>query len=216
VQLTRRDREILDALTKRIRVFSLHQIARTWWADCSDPERVADNRLRQLAADDLLEIRRAPAHPELPLEEPVVTWALGEGTPDFGSVSYKLQARWSAHPILTPCVSATKKATRLFGGHGGRGPRDVERTHDIHMARVFLLYRIRRPEVLPGWVFEEQIKAERKLERRRAEYGEKLPDVVLREGSSSRVVEFGGAYNKDKLTAFHGYCKEYSFPYEIW
>jgi hypothetical protein len=85
------------------------------------------------------------------------------------------------------------------------------------MAQVFLHYRRHDPAVLRDWVFEEQVKAERKANNTRsAHHGEKLPDAFIRSHSGTRVVEFGGAYGKDKLISFHRYCKEYSFPYEIW
>ncbi len=225
--LTSRDIEIFDALTRRVRVFSLRQIARTWWTESVDSNRVAENRLRLFLAEKLLHIERAPAHPELQLQTPIVSWDLGGPVPDFAAVSYRLQSRWREHPVLTTCVSASKTAADRFGGYGGRPPRAVERTHDIHMAQVFLCYRQRNPELVKNWVFEEQVKAERKRAARSERLGgllpsyesnanEKLPDAFLRLQHGTRVIEFGGAYGKDKLIAFHGYCKEYSFPYEIW
>jgi hypothetical protein len=217
--LTKRDLEIFDTLTMRVRVLSLAQVARTWWPEAKEQTRVAENRLRILAAENLLHIERAPAHPEIQIEAPVAIWNLGQPEPDFGAVCYQLQSRWHQHPVLTPCVSASRTAADRFGGYGGRPPRSVERTHDIHMAQVFLRFRDRQPETVADWVFEEQVKSERKLAGRRSapsQPGEKLPDAFLRSQSGTRVIEFGGAYGKDKLIAFHGYCKEHSFPYEIW
>jgi len=214
--LTKRDLEIFDALTRRVRVFSLQQIGRTWWADSGDSARVAENRLRILASEKLLRIESAPAHPEIQLTLPVASWSLGAATPDFAAVSYRLQSRWQDHPVLTTCVSASKTAADRFGGYVGRPPRAVERTHDIHMAQVFLLYRSHHPKLMRQWVFEEQIKAERRRLVRKSTLGEKLPDVILRTSNGPRVIEFGGAYGKDKLVAFHGYCREHSLPYEIW
>jgi hypothetical protein len=83
------------------------------------------------------------------------------------------------------------------------------------MARVYLLYRERHPALLPFWIFEEQVKAERRRARGNA-FGEKLPDVLLRTETVTRVIEFGGAYSKDKLIAFHSYCKDRSLSYELW
>jgi hypothetical protein len=214
--LTRRDLEILDALTKRVRVLSIPQIARTWWAEAADPLRVANNRLRALQAEGLIHVERLPAHPELDLQAPAVTWSPGDAAPDFAALAHRLQSRWKHHPVLTACVSASKLAANRFGGYGGRPPRAVERTHDLHMGQVYLLYRARNPELLLHWVFEEQVKSERKRERREPIFGEKLPDAFLRSAAGVRVVEFGGAYSKDKLTAFHRYCIDHSFPYEIW
>src|SRR5262249_41145157 len=127
VILTKRDLEILEALTKRVRVFSLQQIARTWWSGSANSGRVAENRLRILAAEDLLQIERAPAHPELEFEEPAASWCPGEPPPNFDSLSYHLQTRWRSHPARTPCISASKTAANRLGGYGGRPPRTIER-----------------------------------------------------------------------------------------
>jgi len=212
--MTPRDVQILEVLTKRVRVLSLDQIARTWWTGSSNPPRIARERLRTLSAQGLVEVQLLPAYPELPLTSPVLSWHPKQVEPDFGAVSFKLQSRWKKDPVLTTCVSATKLAVSRFGGHGGRAPRAVELSHDIHMAAVFLRYRERHPEILKHWTFEEQVKAERR--RDLAPRGLKLPDAFLRLPEGSRAVEFGGAYSKEKLLAFHAYCKEYQFPYEIW
>jgi len=211
-ELTARDAEILQALTRHVRVFSLPQIVRTWWATSKNGIENAGDRLKVLAEANLVEVHRAPAHPEIELRNPVIDWRPGDPEPDFGSCSYKIQSRWNQHPVMTTCISATRKAMNNFGGHGGRAPRQIERTHDIHLAAVYLFYRHRHPEVLPGWVFEERVKQERRREK-----FERLPDVMLRPGSGpERVIEFGGAYSKAKLILFHRYCNEKNFPYEVW
>ncbi len=210
--LTSRDLQILRALTEHVRVFSIAQIARTWWPDSKNGVQNVGDRLKILAAENLVEIKRAPAHPEIEMIAPVIDWTPGDPQPDLGSSSYTLQARWNQHPVITGCVSATRIAMNRFGGHGGRPPREIERTHDIHMAAVYLLYRRRAPELLSGWVFEERIKQERKREK-----FERLPDVMLRSSAGpERVVEFGGAYSKAKLLLFHAYCNEKKLPYEVW
>ena len=211
-----RDAEILVTLTKFVRVLTIPQIARTWWATAKNPAGATEQHLRSLVAEGLLDIERAPAHPEIELKAPVLSWGLDQPNPEFGPVSYKLQSRWTFHPELTPCVSATRKAANRFGGYASRPPRQVERTHDIHMGQVFLFYRANEPELLKFWVFEEQIKAERKRARTESSHGVKLPDAILRAPAGTRVVEFGGAYSKEKLQAFHAYCKENHFPYEVW
>lgn len=213
--LTTRDRAILEALTQRVRVLTLRQIARTWWADSG--ERAAESRLRRLEAQNLLSLRRELAHPEIEISEPTVAWEPGKQDPDAGALSYRLQSRWTMLPSSTLCVSATRLSASNFGGHGGRPSRAVERTHDIHMAAVYLVYRSRSPEVLQWWIFEERIKAERKLVTGRAKtFGEKLPDAILRTPLGPKAIEFGGAYGKDKVLSFHRYCKDQALPYEIW
>jgi hypothetical protein len=105
-------------------------------------------------------------------------------------------------------VSASKKSANTFGGHGGRLPREVERTHDIHLGRVYLLYRLQTPSILSSWVFEEEIRKERGQGM--------LPDAIILTASSQRAVEFGGAYGKAKLERFHRFCESQNLSYEVW
>lgn len=159
-------------------------------------------------------MERAMAHPEIQLDAPVIVWEPSSPSPDFGKASYRLQSRWCDSPVRTLCVSASELAARQHGGFCTRLPRAVELTHDIHLSQVFLTYRSRHPELIKHWVFEEQIKSERR--RSPSPPGEKLPDVVLRLDNGLRVIEFGGAYGKEKLKAFHEYCLHNSLPYEVW
>lgn len=111
---------------------------------------------------------------------------------------------------MTTVVAASRMCANMFGGHGGRLPREIERTHDIHLARVYLLYRLRQPSVLPFWTFEERLRKER------GRASEMLPDVILRGPGMHQAIEFGGAYSKEKLEAFHSYCSERNLSYEVW
>jgi hypothetical protein len=208
--LTARDREILEALTRRVRVMTITQIARTWWVTSKHSDANARDRMAALEARGLITKQRALAHPEILVEEPLVRWAPFLPQPNFGKVSYQLQTRWTKPSVMATVISATSQAANQFGGHGGRPSRDVERTHDIHLAAVFLRYRAQSPSLLQHWVFEEQIR------RERGHTNEMLPDVMLRDPASPRAVEFGGSYPKAKLEAFHAYCKEKRLHYEIW
>jgi hypothetical protein len=158
----------------------------------------------------LIRIDRAPAHPELPLTIPAQVWRPGDRAPDFGALSYALQSRWSQHPVMTTFASATAYSSNLFDGYGGRPSRQVERTHDIHLAAVFLLYFRKYNGDLAGWSFEEKLRSQQRRKR------ERLPDVIFERHGLRRVVEFGGAYPKAKLQAFHSYCSAQNLPYEVW
>jgi len=209
-ELTARDREILETLTRHVRVLTVPQIARTWWRSSKNSEASAHARLRLIVTAGLLTLHRAPAHPELLLSAPVISWHPGEMIPNLGSVSYQLQSRWNQDRMMISFTSATQKAANVFSGHGGRPPRAIERTHDIHLGTVYLHYRETSPSLLEYWIFEEQLRAER------GRTTEMLPDVLLRSTFGKRAIEFGGAYPKAKLEAFHRYCEEQNLPYEIW
>ncbi len=191
--------ELLSALTLRVRVFSIIQIARTW------PKAIAS--LRRLEAHGLVYSFIAVAHAELLLIDPVIRWTTGDEVPKFGPASYQLRSRWKGSGTPVKCFIATRAAGRMFGGHGGRYPRESEETHDIHLAAVYLHFRLASPELAASWVHEEEIKRERKQRRG------KLPDAFV---GKNRVVEFGGAYKKEKLMAFHKFCEARHYDYEVW
>ena len=193
------ERELLSALTLRVRVFTVLQIARTW------PRTVA--RLRRLEDARLIFSFVTVAHPELPLLRPVASWQAGCGAPDFAKASYELRSRWRLPGTATKCIIASQAAGRMFGGHGGRYPRESEETHDIHLAAVYLRYRLSCPALCASWVHEEEIKRDRKQRRGR------VPDAVV---NKSKVVEFGGAYKKEKLLLFHKFCEGRGLEYEVW
>jgi hypothetical protein len=96
----------------------------------------------------------------------------------------------------------------MFGGHGGRFPRESEETHDVHLAAVYLKLRATNPKAACSWIHEEEIKASRD------ERSGKLPDAVLKD--SGKIIEFGGAYKKAKLLSFHEYCRAKGLEYEVW
>jgi len=166
--------------------------------------------MKVLAGEGLLSAYRALAHPEILLKAPVLRWAPGEATPDFGAVSYRLQSRWTKPFVSVACYMATKRAGRVIGGSGGRRSRTSEQTHDIHLAGVFLHYRATAPELVCKWTSEAAILRDRDTKR------EKLPDAMIVDGETRRIIEFGGSYGKEKIESFHDYCINEELPYEIW
>jgi hypothetical protein len=208
--LTDRDLEILDVLTRRVRVLTIPQLARTWWSHATDPEGTASKRIKALGCAGLVEIFPAPCHPELYLPTPVFTWHPHNPPPDFGAISYALQSRWTNRPQLLRAVIATNAAGTRFGGHGGKRPREVEHTHDVHLASVYLHIRQLDPEAAQHWMFETEIQKRRDTKRA------KLPDAFIPCPDPPRFVEFGGAYSKAKVEAFHHYCAQLAITYEIW
>lgn len=192
-------RELLSALTTKVRVLSLLQIARTW------PRAVP--QLRRLEQAGLLFSFVSVAHPELPLHVPVIRWASGDELPEFSKASYALRSRWRLPAVPAKCFIASRAAGRMFGGNGGRYPRESEETHDLHLSAVYLRFRSTAPDLASSWVHEAQIKSEQKQRRG------KLPDAIV---SKRCVIEFGGAYKKQKLAAFHKFCEGKHFDYEVW
>lgn len=208
--LTRTAIDVVSILTSAVRVMSDIQVGRTWFATTASPASNARRLLGKLEAEGLVQLYRAPAHPEIWLLRPVVSWWPGERPPDLAHAGYVLNRRWTEPPVLTTCVCATRRARNLFYGRGRR-PREVELTHDLHMAAVYL--NLRRSDSVSAmhWISEEQIR------RERGHLDERLPDAIVRvPGRPPLIVEFGGAYKKAKLEAFHDYCSSAALAYEVW
>ena len=206
MELTERDREILLALTQKVRLLSLEQIARTWWP--SALPATARNRLAALPA--LLHRLTLNAHPELTLPGPLFTWRPGEADPPCGALSYRLKKRWNQAVRPTTVYIATEKAARYFGGYGGKLRRPLQATHDLHVAQIYLRLWQADPGLAALWVSEERFAPERRRE--------KLPDAVLRDaaGNLILVIEFGGAYDAKHVERVHLDCVARSLPYELW
>ena len=214
VQLTDRDREILIALTHKVRLLSLEQIARTWWTDSPSGIATARKRLAVLANPAsnsyVMQRMKLNAHPELALDGPIFSWQPGEATPYFGALSYRLKKRWNEAPKPTTVYIATEKAARYFGGFGGKLRRPLQATHDLHVAQIYLHFLKTDPARAALWVSEERFAPERRRE--------KLPDAVILDeaGNIALVIEFGGAYDAKHVERVHLDCVTRSLPYELW
>ena len=212
-QLNDRDERVIWTLTRKLRVMTLEQAARTWWADRPYPVKAARDRLAKLRDDGLLHLTSLMAHPELELTEPVFRWHPDDPAPEFGPIAYRLQSRWTRPMKATPVVGATRQANREFGGYiGDRIPRPSEVSHDIHLAQVYLKLVGRDPKLAQRWTCEQQLYAQGRGRNQR------LPDAIIRPRRAGAgdgwVLEFGGAYSKKKLEEFHAeLCGE---VYEIW
>lgn len=207
IELTQRDRALLDTLTRRVRLLSVEQVAAAFWGS-SNRRSGAERRLRQLAEAGLLVRTTILARPLIELEAPVVLWTANDPRPDFGPVSHRLRARWQHPPRATNVVYATTAAGAWMGGQGGRAPRRSEATHDLHLAAVYLRLLREHPHRAAGWVSEGRLLA--------GGSDGKLPDAVIELRDERTAVEFGGAYSVRKLEAFHEHCESCGLNYEIW
>ena len=105
---------------------------------------------------------------------------------------------------------ATERAGRLFGSRSGHLVREIERSHDLLLAEVYLLYREQLPELAATWVGEDALPV--------AQRGVKNPDAFLFDDSHQprRVIESAGAYSQKQVETFHRYCTDARLPYELW
>lgn len=208
--LTSRDLEILDALTLRVRVLSVSQIALTWYDRTAEPARQAARRLAVLEAAGLVVRLSMPARPELVLDRPLVIWEPGLQSPEFDRLAYGLETRWSAPAVPTDMVMASRAAGTCMGGYGGRRPRRSETSHDLTLARLYLSWRGRNPSGDRSWISEAALRQEG--------FGneDRLPDAMVEEHGRRRAIELGGVYGATKLRDFHEFCDGHGLPYELW
>ena len=205
---TDRDRELLQALLVKVRLFSLRQIATAWWeGEIANARR----RLRQLADTDLATRVTVPARPLPSLERPVAIWRPGQQPPRFGQISYELKNRWTRPVRQCAAWIATPRAANLLGGVGRNQPKNVSQSsHDLGVAAVWLRLRDASPAWAEAWQGEDLW-----AETRR---GQKLPDafIVGPDGNPVAVIEFGGSYDATRVEAFHNDCAGRGLPYQIW
>jgi hypothetical protein len=210
VQLTIRDREIVASLTGKIDLVDVCQAARTWWQDNAAGRECAEKRLRQLANAGELCTLSLRIHPELPLNAPVWAWNPGEPLPPFGVISYRLRARWSEPLRWITAFAASKRSARQRAGRGGRLPRPIQATHDLHVSAIYLRLLRQDPTEAAGWVSEHVFASLRK--------GKKLPDAEIQDryGRTLKVIEFGGSYPPERVKTVHEDCERRGVPYELW
>ncbi len=203
-------REIISMLTHKVRAVTVSQAARGWWEDTRVGRDAAERFLKLLQARGTLVSFTLRAHPELTLTEPVWCWRPGEPAPKFGAISYELRKRWTEPLRPTTIYVASEKSARIYAGFGGRLPRLLQATHDLHVSTVYLrLYRNDR-QGAAQWISEDMLLAVRR--------GQKIPDAELvdSDGQTVRVVEFGGGYPPERVRDFHEYCDRRQVPYELW
>lgn len=95
---TTRDIAILEALTFKVRLMSLAQIAKTWWGHCRRPNVATRRALNRFIKADLLIRQRINAHPILCMRKPIVYWRMGDSPPNCHTVAWSLQKRWTGLP----------------------------------------------------------------------------------------------------------------------
>jgi hypothetical protein len=206
--MTNRDREILQALTLFVRLFSQAQIADCWF---EGDKANARRRLRQLTGRDLVNRVTVRARTLPPLERPVITWRPGDADPNFSQAAYALRHRWTGRCVRSvTAYIATEKAGQLFGTHeSGELKKPAQAGHDLGVAQIWLQLAASAPPWANAWRGED-VMAHTRL-------GEKLPDgFIVKNDEVVCVMEFGGSYDEQRVRAFHDDCRHREMPYQIW
>lgn len=202
---TQRDEEILDTLSRRVRLLSLCQIARFWWNASRSSETNAQARIRSLEQAGWVSSHVVMVHPILEMTHPVFSWIPGQSFPAYHSLSYQLVCRWNQEPIRMKIYIATSKCGHHFGGKGGKLSRNHELSHDMNLAQVFLTKWKGQGMDPQLWESEDLFQSQ--------EHPQKRPDAFI---EPNKAIEMGGQYGVDKLKTFHALCEENQWEYEIW
>lgn len=139
-RLTRRDRAMVVALARRVRLITPHQAALGWWPDVPTGLSQATHRLGMLESEGYVCAVQVHVRRHLPLTSPVCAWSPGAPPPPFATAARALKARWGSverarRPagvgseiqggdfIWQRAFAATRRGVRVFGaGASRRGP----------------------------------------------------------------------------------------------
>jgi hypothetical protein len=197
---------IVAVLASRVRLLTLDQVARTWYADARHPRRTAREALRRAESQGLVTVNTVMAHPEVVLSAPLYRWSAEALTtpPHFGRLAWQARKRFGQPPVRTIYVTATAKAKVLLGevAHK-RGIRSTELTHDIHVAQIYLKLCREAPELAASWVGEDQLAHADRDTR---------PDAV----AGNLAIDFVGQYRADKLAVLYDEYRRCFTAFELW
>jgi hypothetical protein len=210
--LTAADREFAEALCGRVRCMSERQHEEFAALRGITNPKAARRRRYFLVASGLLGHVAVPARPIVRLDGPLFAWAPGEPGPDVQALSYAAERRFSAPLEPTRIYYATRKAVRLFGGHGsGEMPNAMQAAHDLGVSAIYLGLLAGDPEVAALYRGEDQM----------ADFHQKyqkVADAYLcdERGRPCVAVEFLGLYPPARIAAFHDDMRRRELDYELW
>jgi hypothetical protein len=174
--------DILDALTRRVRLLAERQIAAIWTSHLgtSDDLQAA---LNQLITAGLLHRTMLNAHPSLEIRSPLVAWRPGGPAPNVTRIAARIRNRWCQSAEPTRVYWASRKAANLLGSSMQELSTLLHRDHDLLLGEVYVFYRRRRPRLAGRWLGESVFP--------KAGFQIKDPDAFLfgDDGRPLRVIE---------------------------
>ena len=194
--------ETLEALTRRVRLFTTCQVGRYSFTHTRRPNRSATAWLKRKEAEGLILLTELMLSPMIDVSEPLLDYFPGSASPDFDALAWQTRSRWKLPPQRAIVATATKKAKAFLGGSlGGRNVRIREATHDAHCAEIYLNLLERDSQAAAAWVPEDSIS--------RLETGF-VPDAIIQQAETI-LVEFAGSYSAAKLRTLHARYRTYRY-----
>ena len=205
---TRRDLDIVETLTRRVRVLSLQQMMAIWWGG-QRSSRESRRRIRRLIDGRLLQRTTVNAI-AIRASRPLFTWRPDQPPLDSLPLSELARSRWKQMAVPVDVFFASPEAASLFGSTAGSLPKVEQINHDLLLSDAYANYRQHQPQDAERWVGEDTLP--------KAGYRIKDPDAFLvsPQGTTTRVIESAGAYGPKQISSFHEHCLEQSLPYELW
>ena len=209
IDITSQDLDILQTLTRRVRLLSADQARRIWW-----PRQVtghyAHRRLCQLAEARFVEIWIVNVHVSPTVRSPLAAWRPGRPTPDPLAVSEAARDRWLGAALPTQLYTASRRTANLFGSTAVGLPELNLRDHCLLLAEVYATYRARRPKLAQRWLGEAALTTD--------EYPINSPVAFLVDdrGEPACVIKSAGRHVPRQIEKFHTNCAEHDLPYELW
>ena len=207
--LTPRDYDILETLTRRVRLLTVLQIAMVWWPTAKS-QCHCRRRIDRLVNAGLIEVLCVCVHPLLPVEKPLFRWTPGAEEPDAEQVATACQQRWTKPDVPMSVCVATPLSANLFGSTACGAPPTEQQNHDLRLADVYVACRRQQPARAATWIGEHALPL--------AGYRIKNPDAFLCDntGRIRCVMESAGRYSTEQVQSFHDHCAEQDLPYELW
>ncbi|PHQ36974.1 replication-relaxation family protein [Rhodopirellula bahusiensis] len=206
-QFTDRDVTVLRALSLQVRLFGQRQLADALWAgDIANARR----RLSRFTELGLLQRSLVMARPLPELLSPVCVWQPGQPHPDVSQIAFRLQSRWRYRtPRSTVVFLPTEQTVNHFGGRN-KAVMSAQVSHDLGVSEVWLWFYCNHPSYATAWRGENLITD--------SEPGQSMPDAILVDSNDEPaiLIEFGGDYQADRISAFHDDAVLRGLPYQIW
>jgi len=205
--LTRRDKQIILDLALKARLMTGSQISHHYF---SSKPQLASRRLRFLFGKGWLTETTAVVPQPPTILKPLYRSEQEIETPDFLKLSkYFLARARSRLMVKQSIVRASAKSLLLILGvkRSAKSPHH-QIGHDIGMAEVILWLKRMSPIDYHHLVGEDSLSSNA--------FPGFLPDAIVRIGDRVHFVEFGGAYDVNRLRLIHESCMSLEVTYDLY